>query len=193
MTKLKVPVSAEDHAEGPENAPVTLVEYGDYECPHCGHAYGIVKRLQKRFNEQLRFVFRNFPLTQAHPSAQAAAEAAEFAAAHGKFWEMHDLIFENQARLDSGLLLELARKIGLSVPALSMALEEGHFADRVRADFMGGVRSGVNGTPTFFLNGERYDGSWEYPELLLMIDHALEAAIQGSSSGSVPHVEKRAG
>lgn len=176
MSNLKIPVSADDHSEGPENAPVTLVEYGDYECPHCARAFTIVKRLQKHFGKQLRFVFRNFPLTQAHPNAQAAAETAEFAAAHGKFWEMHDLLFESQERLDPGLLLELTRKLELSVPALSMALEEGLFTERVSADFSGGVRSGVNGTPTFFLNGTRYDGSWEYPELLLVVDEAVETA-----------------
>jgi protein-disulfide isomerase len=182
MTKLKIPISADDHAEGPESAPVTLVEYGDYECPHCGRAFAIVKRIQKHFGKNLRFVFRNFPLTQAHPNAEAAAETAEFAAAHGKFWEMHDLLFENQERLNAGLFLELASKLGLSTPALSMALEEEQFAERVRADFSGGVRSGVNGTPTFFLNGERYDGSWEFPELLLVLDQAVEAS--GSTSGS---------
>jgi protein-disulfide isomerase len=176
MTNLKIPVSADDHAEGPENAEVTLVEYGDYECPHCGRAYPIVKRIQKHFGPRLRFVFRNFPLTQAHPEAEAAAETAEFAGAHGKFWEMHDLLFENQERLDGGLYQELARKLGLATPALSLALEDGLFADRVRADFSGGVRSGVNGTPTFFLNGVRYDGSWEFPELLLVVDQAVEAA-----------------
>jgi protein-disulfide isomerase len=176
MTKLKIPVSADDHADGPESAPVTLVEYGDYECPHCGHAHTIVKRLQKHFGKRLRFVFRNFPLTQAHPNAEAAAETAEFAAAHGKFWEMHDLLFENQERLDPGLLLELAGGIGLSTPALSMALDEELFAERIRSDFSGGVRSGVNGTPTFFLNGERYDGSWEFPELLLILDQAVETS-----------------
>ena len=121
MTKLKIPVSADDHAEGPESAAVTLVEYGDYECPHCGRAYAIVKRIQKHFGKRLRFVFRNFPLTQSHPNAEAAAESAEFAAAHGKFWEMHDLLFENQEQLDSGLFLDLARKLGLSTPALSLA------------------------------------------------------------------------
>jgi protein-disulfide isomerase len=178
MTKLKIPVSADDHAEGPESAAVTLVEYGDYECPHCGRAYAIVKRIQKHFGKRLRFVFRNFPLTQSHPNAEAAAETAEFAAAHGKFWEMHDLLFENQEQLDSGLFLDLARKLGLSTPALSLALEEEHFADRVRADFSGGVRSGVNGTPTFFLNGVRYDGSWEFPELLLTVDEAVETSSQ---------------
>lgn len=174
MPNLKIAVSADDHSEGPQNAPVTLVEYGDYECPHCAHACTIVKRLQKHFGKQLRFVFRNFPLTEIHPNAQAAAETAEFAAAHGKLWEMHDLLFENQERLDAGLLLELARKLKLSTPALSMALEEGLFTERVSADFSGGVRSGVNGTPTFFLNGARYDGSWEFPEFLLVLDEAVE-------------------
>lgn len=176
MTSLKIPVSADDHADGPESAPVTLMEYGDYECPHCGRAYAIVKRLQKHFGKNLRFVFRNFPLTHAHPNAEAAAETAEFAAAHGTFWEMHDLLFENQERLNPALLLKLARKLELSTAALSMALEEEHFAGRVRADFSGGVRSGVNGTPTFFLNGERYDGSWEFPELLLVLDQAVESS-----------------
>jgi protein-disulfide isomerase len=176
MTNLKIPVGPDDHVEGPQNAEVTLVEYGDYQCPHCARADAIVKRIQKHFGKRLRFVFRNFPLTQAHPHAQVAAETAEFAAAHGKFWEMHDLLFENQERLNGGLFLELARKLGLSAPALSMALEEGHFTERVRADFSGGIRSGVNGTPTFFLNGVRYDGSWEFPELLLTVDAAVEAA-----------------
>jgi protein-disulfide isomerase len=182
MPNLKIAVSADDHSEGPQNAAVTLVEYGDYECPHCAHACTIVKRLQKHFGKQLRFVFRNFPLTEIHPNAQAAAETAEFAAAHGKFWEMHDLLFENQERLDAGLLQELARKLGLSTPALSMALEEGLFTERVSSDFSGGVRSGVNGTPTFFLNGARYDGSWEFPELLLVLDEAVETASRPAQS-----------
>src|SRR5208282_3973771 len=108
MATLKVPVSPEDHAQGHDDAPVTLVEYGDYECPHCGRAYPIVQRVQKHFGEKLRFVFRNFPLSEMHPHAEAAAETAEFAGAHGKFWEMHDLLFENQARLGGSLFLELA-------------------------------------------------------------------------------------
>jgi protein-disulfide isomerase len=153
-----------------------LVEYGDYECPHCFRASGIVKRLQKRFGDQLCFVFRNFPLNESHPNAQSAAETAEFAGAHGKFWEMHDLLFENQKRLGGSLFLELAQQLGLSTPALSQALEDGQFASHVRSEFSGGVRSGVNGTPTFFLNGVRYDGSWEFPELLLVLDQVVESA-----------------
>lgn len=175
MTVLKAPVSPEDHVQGPQNAVVTLLEYGDYQCPHCAHAHSIVKRLQKSFGDQLRFVFRNFPLTQIHPEAEAAAETAEFAAAHGKFWEMHDLLFENQQRLGGALYLELARKLELSVPALTQALEEGQFTDHVRADFSSGVRSGVNGTPTFFINGHRHDGSFEFAELLLVLDAAINS------------------
>jgi len=174
MTKLKTPVSAEDHVQGPESTEVTLVEYGDYECPHCAHAYPMVKRIQKRFGDRLRFVFRNFPLTQAHPQAEAAAETAEFAATHGKFWEMHDLLFENQTRLGRELFLELAGKLELSIPAFSQVLEDRRFETRVQADFSGGVRSGVNGTPTFFINGIRNDGPSEFMELLLAVDAAME-------------------
>jgi protein-disulfide isomerase len=174
MTKLKTPVSAEDHVQGPGDADVTLVEYGDYECPHCGHAYPMVKRIQKRFGDRLRFVFRNFPLTQAHPHAEAAAETAEFAATYGKFWEMHDLLFESQERLGRDLFLELAARLELSVPALNQVLEDRRFETRVRADFSGGVRSGVNGTPTFFINGIRNDGPSEFMELLLAVDAAME-------------------
>jgi protein-disulfide isomerase len=174
MTKLKTLVSAEDHAQGPENAEVTLVEYGDYECPHCERAYGVVKRLQKRFGSRLRFVFRNFPLRESHPHAEAAAETAEFAGAHGKFWEMHDLLFENQERMTDALFPELAWKLGLSAEALTTALKDGTFEARVRADFSGGVRSGVNGTPTFFINGIRHDSPAEFMELLLAVDAAME-------------------
>src|SRR5580658_9044577 len=111
---LKVPVSASDHIQGDKNAPVILVEYGDYECPHCGAAYPIVKRVQKHFGKRLRFVFRNFPLSEMHPNAEAAAETAEFAAANGRFWEMHDLLFENQERLGRPLFTQLAKELELS-------------------------------------------------------------------------------
>ena len=165
MAKLKVPVGPDDHAQGPAGAPVTLVEYGDYECPHCGHAYPIVKALQKSFGKQLRFAFRNFPLQEIHPYAEAAAETAEFAATHAKFWEMHDLIFENQNSLSEEVLGELAQRLTLDKQALREVLESGTFAERVRRDFSGGVRSGVNGTPTFFINGQRHDGDFELETL----------------------------
>src|SRR5271156_5227015 len=135
MANLRTPVMPEDHIQGPEDAEVTLVEYGDYECPHCGRAYSIVKQVQKHFGKRLRFVFRNFPLTEMHPYAETAAETAEFAGAHGKFWEMHDLLFENQSRLGDELFVELSEKLGLSTEALAKALEEGTFEARVRADF----------------------------------------------------------
>ena len=176
MATLKVPITAEDHTQGPEDAEVTLVEYGDYECPHCGRAYPIVQQVQKHFGKRLRLVFRNFPLSEMHPHAEAAAEVAEFAGAQGKFWEMHDRLFENQARLGQALFLDLGEKLELSTIALRQALEEATFEARVRADFKGGVRSGVNGTPTFFINGHRHDGSFEFETLVSAIHRAMDTA-----------------
>ena len=179
MPKLKTVVTPEDHVQGPEDAEVTLVEYGDYECPHCGRAYAVIKRVQKHFGKRLRFVFHNFPLNEMHPHAESAAESAEFAGTHGKFWEMHDLLFENQERLSEVLYFELAEELGLSQTALRQALEEGKFTARVRADFSSGVRSGVNGTPTFFINGMRHEGPFDYETLLLAIQE--EAGNQGEA------------
>jgi protein-disulfide isomerase len=170
MATLKVPVTPEDHIQGDPDAELTLVEYGDYECPHCGRAYGIVKRVQKHFGRRLRFVFRNFPLTQIHPNAQTAAEAAEFAGAHGRFWEMHDRIYENQDRLGPPLLFALAEELGLDPQDLRAALTAGEFEPRVRRDFLSGVRSGVNGTPTFFLGEQRHDGPWEFDDLVRALE-----------------------
>ena len=171
---LKIPVGEQDHIQGPATAKCTLVEYGDYECPHCGHAYPIVKRIQKHFGKKLRFVFRNFPLNEMHPHAESAAETAEFAGSKGKFWEMHDLLFENQESLGGALYTKLAKDIGLSADDLGRSLEKREFLAHVKSDFTGGVRSGVNGTPTFFFLGERYDGSFEYEDLLGAIQGALE-------------------
>jgi len=170
--RLKPPVSDRDHAQGPADAELTLVEYGDYECPHCGRAYPIVKAVQKRLGSRLRFVFRNFPLSNAHPHAQAAAEAAEAAGAQGQFWEMHDAIFENQGALETDDLLRYAEDLGLDVDRFASELDREVYGDRVRGDFRSGVRSGVNGTPTFFINGARFDGSWDESGLL--------AALQGA-------------
>jgi protein-disulfide isomerase len=169
MAKLRTPITSQDHIQGPEDAPLTLVEYGDYECPSCGSAYPIVKRVQEHFGKRLRLVFRNFPLREIHPHAESAAETAEFAAAQGRFWEMHDLLFENQEQLGQALYFELAEELGLSQRALAQALEEGKYKDRVRADFSNGVRSGVNGTPTFFINGTRHDGPFDYESLVLAL------------------------
>ncbi|HEV3218876.1 MAG TPA: thioredoxin domain-containing protein [Candidatus Acidoferrales bacterium] len=176
MSTLKVPVVAEDHIQGDANAVCTLVEYGDYECPYCGQAYPIVKRIQKHFGDRLRLVFRNFPLKEMHPHAEFAAETAEFAAAHGKFWEMHDALYENQTHLGGPLYEELAKKLKLAPADLAASLEKREFQAKVRADFSGGVRSGVNGTPTFFINGQRHDDSYEYEVLVAAIEAALPKA-----------------
>jgi len=176
MATLKIPVTPEDHAQGPEDAEVTLVEYGDYECPHCARAYPIVKQVQKHFKKRLRFIFRNFPLSEMHAQAEAAAEVAEFAGSQGKFWEMHDLLFENQARLGEALFAELGEQLKLSSTELRHALEQKTFEARVRADFKGGVHSGVNGTPTFFINGVRHDASFDYDTLVSAIHSVIDAA-----------------
>ena len=173
MSKLSVPVSDKDHRQGDPDAPCTLVEYGDYQCPSCGHAYPIVKRVQKHFGKRLLFVFRNFPLSEMHPYAEPAAETAEFAGAHHKFWEMHDLLYENQDRLDDALLFQLAQQLQLNPEKLRQALASKEFEPRVRTDFRGGVRSGVNGTPTFFINGQRHDGAYDYASLVEAIEGVL--------------------
>jgi len=156
--RLTPPVSARDHAQGPAEAPVTLVEYGDYECPHCGRAYPMVKAIQLRMGNELRFVFRNFPLAKSHEHAEHAAEMAEAADQHGKFWPMHDILFENQDALEDENLVAYAATLGIDPVWAATALAQGLFQERVREDFASGVRSGVNGTPTFFINGARYDG-----------------------------------
>ena len=173
MATLKVPFTPEDHIQGDEHSPAILVEYGDYECLHCGRAYRIIQRVQKHFGKRLGFVFRNFPLSEMHPNAEVAAEAAEFAAAQARFWEMHDGIFEHQETLGLPLLLELAETVGLSVNDLEGALTRGEYAPRVKSDFVGGARSGVNGTPTFFINGHRHDGPFEFEDLVAAIDARL--------------------
>lgn len=176
MSRLSVPVSERDHSEGPENAPVTLVEYGDFQCPSCGDAFVIVKRLQKHFGERLRFVFRSFPLPM-HPYAEHASEAAEFGASQGKFWEMHDLLFRHQRDLEDRVLRRLASEAGLSPDDLTSALEAGTYEERVAEDVESGEDSGVHGTPTFFINGQQHRGSYD-PDTLLK---AIEAASSTSN------------
>ncbi|MDX6711517.1 MAG: hypothetical protein QOH96_2533 [Blastocatellia bacterium] len=171
--KLSLPVGPRDHVQGSPAAAVTLVEYGDFECPSCGAAYPIVKQIQQNLGEQLCFVFRHFPLTQIHPHAERAAEAAEAAGAQGRFWEMHDLLFENQQSLDDRNLLRLAKALELDIERFAHELVEGIYLERVREDFMSGVRSGVNGTPTFFINGVRHDGPWDMQSLLSSIVDAV--------------------
>jgi protein-disulfide isomerase len=175
--RLTLPVGARDHSEGPPEASLVLVEYGDYQCPYCGAAYPIVKKVQKHLGSRLRFVFRNFPLTNVHPYAQGAAETAEGSAAQGKFWEMHDFLFENQPTLgDPAFLGRSARVLKLDGAKLAREVAEHVYLPRVDEDYRSGIRSGVNGTPTFFVNGVRYDG---YPEF-----DPLVAALEGTEASS---------
>ena len=169
---LLIPVSARDHRQGSETAPLTLVEYGDYQCPYCGEAYAIIKEAQRELGTDLQFVFRNFPLTQTHPNAELAAEAAEAAGAMGKFWPMHDALYENQRSLGRDFVLSLADTLGFDRERLAVALKKRRYRAQVREEFMGGVRSGVNGTPGFFINGQRYQQAWDLESLL----RALRAA-----------------
>ena len=171
---LTLPVGERDHSQGPADARVTLVEYGDYECPHCGRAYPIVTEVRRRLGRRLRFVFRNFPLRESHPHAEHAAEAAEAAGAQGKFWEMHDRLFERQFALDDDYLIEYAGDLGLDAARVGRELAAGTYAPRVREDFRSGVTSGVNGTPTFFINGQRYDESWDLEPLVAALEQAAK-------------------
>lgn len=170
---LKDPVSADDHIQGGKNFVVTLVEYGDYECPYCGQAYPIVKQVQEHLGADLRFVFRNFPLTEIHPLAESAAQTAEYAGSQGLFWEMHDLIYENQHKISVELFLELAGSLQLSQSKLKDVLANHTFQPKIHKDFMGGVKSGVNGTPTFYINNYRYSGPVEFENLVLAIREKL--------------------
>ncbi len=173
MSTLTKPVSPHDHAEGSIDAPLTLVEYGDYQCPYCGAAYPVVKRLQKTLGKNLRFVFRNFPLTQVHPYALIAAEAAEAAALQDKFWEMHDLLFEEQNLLKPEIVLSWAKKIELNLERFENDIKQDVVEKRIKEDRQSGIRSGVNGTSTFFINGTRYDGPHDYNSLLTALESAL--------------------
>jgi protein-disulfide isomerase len=156
------------------NAPVTLVEYGDFECPYCGRAHSILPAIVEEMGPQLCFVFRHFPLASIHPHAEAAALAAEAAAAQGRFWPMHDVLYENQNALEDDDLLAYARALDLEMTEFEDALRSGKDLPRINEDFMGGVRSGVNGTPTFFINGERHEGSYEYPVLIRALREVAE-------------------
>jgi protein-disulfide isomerase len=169
---LTFPVGPRDHRQGPDDAPLTLVEYGDYECPSCGRAFPFVKEVRRHFGPRLRFVFRNFPLADSHPHALAAAEAAECAAAQGRFWEMHDQLFEHQRALGTVQLVGYARAIGADVARFERDLADHAHRPRVQEDFDSGVHSGVRGTPTFYVNGVRHDGSWDAAGLIDALERA---------------------
>jgi protein-disulfide isomerase len=161
MALLNPPVSSKDHIQAKGNTRIELVEYGDYQCPYCGQAYPIIKTLQRNLGAELKFVFRNFPLSEMHPDALNAAIAAEAAALQGKFWEMHDIIYEHQRHLDVESLFLYAKKIGLDLEQFKNDIQSETLQAKVEQDFESGVRSGVNGTPSFFINGKKYNGDWE--------------------------------
>jgi len=179
MLNLTLPVADRDHIQGPIDAPFKLLEYGDYECPACGQAYPIVQALQKKLGNRLCFAFRNFPLAIPHPHAMHAAEAAEAAGAQGHFWEMHDLLFENQAALDDQSLARYAGTLGLDAERLIREALAGEYWPRIHQDFVTGARGGVNGTPTFFVNGVHYHGGRDVEELVSALTDS--AAKKGTS------------
>jgi NhaA family Na+:H+ antiporter len=176
--RLFPPVGEQDHVQGNPGAPVVFVEYGDYECPHCSQAQSIIREVQERLGENLLYVFRHFPIRSSHPNAQKAAEAAEAASAQGKFWEMHNMLFEHQGRLAEDELVDCAREIGLDVERFRRELADGTYREIVEENFRNGVRSGVNGTPTFYINGVRYDGPWDVESLVEEIEKPLGVQVR---------------
>lgn len=176
MSQLKVPITQLDHMRGDRRAPVGLVEYGDYQCPFCAAAQPVLMDIERRFGKNLLFVFRHFPLVEIHPVAGSAAESAEFAAAHERFWQMHQALYANQQQLSVPMLIALATQLKLSAVQLRDALVEHTYIDKIQRDFIGGVRSGVNGTPTFFVNGVRHDSLYGAATLAEAIDAALHPA-----------------
>ncbi len=173
-TELSPPVGPDDHVSGPADAAITLVEYGDYQCPYCGMAHPIVKELQRELGDSLRLVFRNMPLANVHPHAEAAAEAAEAVGEQGDFWAMHDLLYEHQSDLSDAALVRYAVEAGADESAFESALRGGAPRRRVQKDLESALRSGANGTPTFFINGVRYDGSWQLEPFLANLRSLLE-------------------
>ena len=169
---LAVPVSERDHTQGPATAAVTLVQYGDYECPYTRQSTTIVRAIQQQLGDQLRFVYRNFPLTEIHPHALHAALAAEAAAAQGKFWQMHDYIFHHQHTLEDSDLEQFAGAVGLDMQQFARDMAERPYISRIEEDLQSGIRSGVRGTPTFFINGVLYPRSWEQEALLAALEEA---------------------
>lgn len=172
VSRLRVPVTDTDHIRGALDAPVTLVQYGDYQCPHCGAAHRSVLDLLRERPETVRLVFRHFPLTNVHPYAEDAAEVAEASAARGQFWPMHDWIFEHQDQLDPVHLSLGMQQLGLPVDEIGEEVGAHRYLDRIRGDFVGAIRSGVNASPTFFINEVRHEGPYAVPDLIAAVDKA---------------------
>lgn len=163
---LQPAVSIKDHIQGKTDADIVITEYGDYQCPYCGAAYPVLKEIMKKYGNQIQFVFRNFPLSEMHQYARPAAIAAEAATLQGKFWEMHDAIYENQQYLNESFLFELAEKIGLNRSKFIHDIKNAELEEKIDSDFESGVLSGVNGTPSLFVNGRKFNGG---PEDLLQL------------------------
>ncbi len=172
-TALTLPVGKRDHVQGPSSAAVTLLEYGDYQCPFSAAVDPIIKNLQRLFGDQFRFVFRHFPLTRKHPDAQRAAEAAEAAGGQGKFWDMHDYLFHHQWAIDAGNLVRAAGALGLDTVTFEREVAERVYADRVRQDVQSGRDSGVSGTPTIFINGVRNEDDDDFDTLKAKVEAAI--------------------
>ncbi len=177
MSQLTPLVNSNDHFFGNNaEAPIELVEYGDYECPYCGRAYPIVKDIKQQLGSEIKFVFRNFPLRKIHPHAFMASLATEAAGLQDKFWEMHDIIFENQKILNEDHILLFADKLGLDTERFKSDLQQKTLSDKVEKDFESGLRSGVNRTPTFFINGKKYEGEWNDGQLFQYLKTILAEA-----------------
>ena len=179
---LNRPVDEHDHVRGPDDAPVTFVQYGDFECSHCGDVHPVIERLRERLGPRFRYVHRHFPLTDPHPHAKRAAEAAEAAGAQGAFWEMHDRLYEHQDELADDDLKRHAAALDLDTDRFAAELDGHEHVDRVREDFDGGIASGVVGTPTFFIDGERYDGPYTFDGLLRALVAAGDLPTAGGTA-----------
>jgi protein-disulfide isomerase len=174
MEEFTVPeVTADDHVRGPADARVTVLEYGDYECPFCRGAARDVRRMLDSDPSLIRFVFRNFPIPQLHPHAEQAAEAAEAAAAQGKFWNMYELLLTPSSSLDLASLLDYAARLGLDLGRFRADVTTNAHAARIERDIAEGVRNGVNATPKFYVNGERIDGKVPLEGLVAAVQAAL--------------------
>ncbi|PWR07353.1 disulfide bond formation protein DsbA [Micromonospora sicca] len=173
--RLRIPVTEVDHARGPAEAPVTLVEYGDFQCRFCGAAHANLTELLRQRADQVRLVYRHFPIANVHPYAESAAEVAEAAGRRGRYWEMHDWLYEHQDQLDPVHLSLGVEQLGLPPDEIDAEVTGHAHADRVRRDFVGGIRSGVTGTPTLFVNEVRHDGGYDLADLLAAVDAAANA------------------
>ena len=176
MSDLQDPVTKDDHQTGSQDAQWELVEYGDYQCPYCGQANVVIERIQQQWPDAVRVVFRNFPLVEMHPQALYAAMVAEYAGQQGQFWEAHHLLFQHQKSLGPELYVQILQKLGLPLESFKEAMQNKQYIERIQADIDSGVRSGVQGTPSFFLNGQRLQIQSSYDEIYEILQEKLQAS-----------------